>query len=614
MRKIFTFLLSVLFVSSLFAQEATINKATVAPVIGGDIDDAWDQADAVPLEKIYQGEEAPENPTLGEPGESYWKGLWDADGIYLLIYAADDIYEPYYNRIDETTDNAHTYDNIEVFFDVNQIKEDGGGGRPEGLNGHYQLAPAHSDAKEEGFDDGLMHTYTNGGFHYDYAINAVDFTPNWFYEEFIPWSVLKNSDGFLGDATVGYGFEIVICDNDAGLNGNEYRNRLVWSNNLHGDNDSYDNMDDAGLMFFDGYEQNYVAEITITGGDITVDGQTLTIETEVIGEDPEIPPTEPGLKWYIVEEETTAKVKFDEETGTVTPISDGIFTVYAESADGYVQSNQITINISNQVITVGEVSWIVDGFNDEPQADGRPNAAWISSTWGGYGNHTVRVDDGIMYFNSDSVLTNPWDMKVRQRPVIPVEYAEKEFMIGFVMWAAAPVNFQLVLEDASNGYVHWGVASGSNTPNAMPVDGNSRWDLTVTTQPEWFKMHFTPSNILENSGLDFCFQPGWVGTTNIFMDSLYLITVEDSAIVNWDWDPVAQNRQLETLNVYPNPATNVLNVSLSTPNSRVAIYNSVGIKVEETVVEGNIHTFDVSGYSPGLYFVKANNTVAKFIR
>ncbi len=49
-------------------------------------------------------------------------------------------------------------------------------------------------------------------------------------------------------------------------------------------------------------------------------------------------------------------------------------------------------------------------------------------------------------------------------------------------------------------------------------------------------------------------------------------------------------------------------------NVNVAIYNSLGVKMEEIRVEGTHQMFDVSNYGSGLYFVKANNTIVKFVK
>ncbi|MDF1572033.1 MAG: T9SS type A sorting domain-containing protein [Bacteroidales bacterium] len=69
------------------------------------------------------------------------------------------------------------------------------------------------------------------------------------------------------------------------------------------------------------------------------------------------------------------------------------------------------------------------------------------------------------------------------------------------------------------------------------------------------------------------------------------------------------------IKVYPNPATDLLNVTFPTENAKVVIYNSIGRKIEEVFVEGRMITFDVSDYVNGLYFVKVNdNAIVKFVK
>jgi len=87
-----------------------------------------------------------------------------------------------------------------------------------------------------------------------------------------------------------------------------------------------------------------------------------------------------------------------------------------------------------------------------------------------------------------------------------------------------------------------------------------------------------------------------------------LISEADMALVP------ALDQKLESFKIYPNPADTKLHISLSTENTTVAIYNSVGVKMEEVVVPGTQHTFDVSRYTKGLYIVKANNSVMKFVK
>ena len=606
MRKLFTFLMSVILISTLSAQKphALLPKASVAPEVGGGIDDVWSEADPINVDRIY----IDENPTVGAEGETWWKGLWTDEGIYVLVNVADNDYYPYYQRADETQTSKTRYDQVEVFFDCNYEKVDGLGGWEGGNSGHYKFAPATSIAADAGFDDGTLHEDYYPDLGYKYSINAND-DPHWFVEYFVPFASLKDEDGLVVDIQGEIGFEVCIVDNDS-PGGNDGRNRIVWANNLNGDDDSWDNMDDAGIIELDGAAVVYMEELTLTGGDITENNETLQIGIDIYPEET----TDKTLKWKI-SEASTAKASISAD-GVVTPLTNGTLIVSATSSDEFVESNEITINISGQIITVDKMNFLVDGNFDMPQENGRPNAAWSSGgTGSGYGSHTAWVEDGVFRFSPDSVLANQWDMKVRQRVSTSrmAENAGERFLIGFKMWATEEATFQLVLEQNSS-WAHWGNNSAAQTANAVPVDGQSRWDITPTTEPAWFKMSFVADN-LDGNGPDFCFQPSLIGAVSVYIDSLYLITAGDSALINWDYvEGIAQNRQLETLDVYPNPAKDVLNVTLENGNTNVAIYNSVGVKMEELLVEGTHHVFNVSNYSPGLYFVKANNTVVKFVK
>jgi hypothetical protein len=102
-----------------------------------------------------------------------------------------------------------------------------------------------------------------------------------------------------------------------------------------------------------------------------------------------------------------------------------------------------------------------------------------------------------------------------------------------------------------------------------------------------------------------------MATPTVYVDSVSLVSVADMALIP---TAISQERAMESFKVYPNPAVSKLYVDLKVANSRVAIYNSVGVKMEEVIVNGTRHEFDVSRYTKGLYFVKANNAVVKFVK
>ena len=73
------------------------------------------------------------------------------------------------------------------------------------------------------------------------------------------------------------------------------------------------------------------------------------------------------------------------------------------------------------------------------------------------------------------------------------------------------------------------------------------------------------------------------------------------------------NGQQGLLSVYPNPASGILQISYSLNNEiPIEIVNVIGEVVYKTTLQSKT-TIDVSGFSPGLYFVKSKNASKKII-
>jgi hypothetical protein len=183
------------------------------------------------------------------------------------------------------------------------------------------------------------------------------------------------------------------------------------------------------------------------------------------------------------------------------------------------------------------------------------------------------------------------------------------YILTFVAWASEerPINFDFEsassITEANGGdqYVRYGVSTDPES------NGSSDWNITLTTEPTKYTFHVTFDKIIPTTiqKLQFMISQA-VGT--VYLDSVVLISEADMGLV-----PVVQNA-IESFKVYPNPVSNKLYIDLNSANTTVAIYNSVGVKMEETVVSGTHHMFDVSRYTKGLYFVKANNAVVKFVK
>jgi hypothetical protein len=183
-----------------------------------------------------------------------------------------------------------------------------------------------------------------------------------------------------------------------------------------------------------------------------------------------------------------------------------------------------------------------------------------------------------------------------------------ELVLNVDMNAAGVAGRPVYIAGAIGGIYGTWAQPGSNAVNQM-TDANSDGIYTITL-----------SNV-PNGEIAFKFFIGadW-NTGDPVAGGDRKFTVNGSTTLNFVWNVpgitnVAQNLAPK-VQVYPNPVdnSNLLNVTLSSANSKVSIYNSVGRKVEEVMVAGTKTTIDVSNYARGIYFVKVNDSVVKFVK
>jgi hypothetical protein len=71
----------------------------------------------------------------------------------------------------------------------------------------------------------------------------------------------------------------------------------------------------------------------------------------------------------------------------------------------------------------------------------------------------------------------------------------------------------------------------------------------------------------------------------------------------------------KTLNIYPNPCTDFLNIEIENEvPSELIIYNSIGIPVLELITVSDKARIDISHLPIGAYFMKYNNSTKTFIK
>jgi len=586
MKSLFTFFISVLLVSTVFAQrpEGVFAKATVAPEIDGVVDEVWSSATVYNIDKPYRLEV----PTIGEPGESTWQGLWDTEGVYILLKVNDDDWHPGY---EVPGSNNWEYDKPEIYFDVNYELEDGKGA--SGGAGHIQIAPG----AVEGKDDGTPTTDTE--VVYSFKVDGGAYVA----EYFIPFTRLVDKDSNPVDVTNTIGFDVTIIDRDEG---DTERRRMVWANVGEKD-ESWSNMDDAGHVTFEGAEPAvYVESITLNqGGTITTDNGTLQMTATVTPANA----TNKNVKWSV--ENGTGQAKID-ANGLLTGLSNGTVTVKATAMDAGLEEAMTDVVISGQVLTQKDVwtdfNLITNGLFDNGLT-GWGN--WVDTGTSSPGQVAPVVQEGAVVMVPVAATDNAaWHYQLNQNKLQALPNVP--YVLYFKSWASADGTPAVVdFEDISgNNYNRYGASAD---PEA--VGGRSEWNYVINTTPQWYTFHVTFDQIVANTDQKVQYMISLSNNT-IYLDSVLLVTQEMfDQLGSLPTNSKAFANSIDK--VYPNPVGNgnTLFVELSAINSKVAIYNSVGQKLMEKTAVGSRVEFNVSSLRQGLYFVKTSDgSIVKFVR
>ena len=665
-----------LMITGTMAQEkryAVIRKASVAPVIDGQVDDVWAEADP---ENNIDRAQVDEIPTLGEPGETTWQALWDRSGIYLLLRVTDDDFYPNYEA---GGGNRWDYDSPEIYFDVNSDLLDGIG--PMDGDGHYQFAPEFDPSRI----DGTEITEGNG---VRYAFLVDD--PNYKAEYFFPFSYLVDVDGYSLDQDLerDIGFDISLHDRDLG---DDSLRVGVWCN-IGAAGDSWSNMDDCGIINLDETSIEIIVEkVNLTGGEITENNGTLQIDAVVLPENA----SEKGLTWTI--ENTTGKATID-LNGVVTAAVDGEVKVTATATDGSWQSGETTVIITGQIVTMKDLNEIRNPNFDQVGGSGMPTD---------YTFYAPNPDPApqVLFYETTLVCTpGEWEVmgkgnyQIRQSNLHAE--ADAEYIYRFLAYADDTRPIMTNFEDTGNEWARYGVSDDERCSWGNVSD----WSFDITAEPTWYEfiVTFPAANMNNNTVQSVSFQLGESAVV-VYLDSLQLartadygqieeyipvqfigvssegdadrvtldatlqmsaevlpleadypgvkwsvvngtgaasidqdglltpdsagvgkVTVVASAVDDSDvkgelevtvsWAAGISEAGIHRIKVFPNPASSELNIMLDRENSTISIYNSAGVKLDEVEIRGTEYRLDISDYAPGIYYIRTGNGVTKFVR
>lgn len=81
---------------------------------------------------------------------------------------------------------------------------------------------------------------------------------------------------------------------------------------------------------------------------------------------------------------------------------------------------------------------------------------------------------------------------------------------------------------------------------------------------------------------------------------------EDPTIV----DDVADGALL----LYPNPASDYINLKGVPADANITVFNISGMVISNMLADGDVLSIDVANYKSGVYFIKINSDVVKFVK
>lgn len=76
---------------------------------------------------------------------------------------------------------------------------------------------------------------------------------------------------------------------------------------------------------------------------------------------------------------------------------------------------------------------------------------------------------------------------------------------------------------------------------------------------------------------------------------------------------IAENNSIESLRVYPNPASDVVNIQSDIPSGKIEVLNIHGQLIYSTELTDQLTGIDVSGFQKGIYFIRIGNETQRLI-
>ncbi|MGB5417549.1 T9SS type A sorting domain-containing protein [Algibacter sp.] len=354
------------------------------------------------------------------------------------------------------------------------------------------------------------------------------------------------------------------------------------------------------------------------------------------------------------EQQTTGQYTYDNEGDKETNIlilaSPGGEQLFQEKKS-YDENNNIKLNIFQFWNPTAPGSWqttaqVIYEYDGSNRLDTETTQTYVSMAWQNSSQIKYEYLNGklwketSLFYDSDSMTFIVTDSSTRELYEYDGSDIDKEtsqhWETGtgwvddeiFEITYTSPGVISEVIDSTWNSYTNmWEIERGTATYDmgllakieyTVP-DGNGGWDLDsqtlfeyvdglleIITDQDWDGTAWVDTdrqlNEYDGNGNNSVstFEDGntgaWVG---------YYKEVKDYSVV-LPFNLSAETFDHELFKVYPNPVSDVLNISSSVPNVSMELYNVLGEKVSQAL---NSNQINVEGFKSGIYLLKVfNNT------
>jgi len=666
-----------LFAACVLAQkpEAVVYEASVAPVIDGIVDAVWEEAPKHTLDKeIVDNPGA----SLGNPGDTYWQALWTDDGIYVLLTVADDDFFPYYEdgadiSVSWQYDKTELYFDVNYILEDGggPLPDWIGGG-----NGHYQIDVSFAEDLNDGTKlnnvrPGLEAVeYAFNVFDPDYVAEyyvpfsvlkngdggPIDLTQQVGFDVYIVdkdqgddsyaiavWSNDgSNASGWGNMDDCGIitfdGAEAPVYIDGITLTGGEITENngtlqiqaelvpaeaneaIIWSV-VDGEDGGRATINANGVVtgVLDGTVTVTCMSASGTAFDevdISISNQLVTLRDVNIIRNPNfdrvnldgspaqwngaahasaagspLPAVFDGVVICSPAQTDTAwHYQFDQSGLTALPDIDYIFSFVAWGDD----ARPVSVDFEDPNNDYAQY-----GASTDPRSTGRSWWDFEVST------EPTRYEFDV---NFDQIRENTIQRLVFQLAESDVAL----YLDSFVLVSVA--DYALVEEYTEVTFIEVSAEGGAS---AVALGGTLQMSAEVTPEDadyqdvRWSVEPGTGWASIDENGI---LTGDSSGTVTVIASAKDDSGIEGTMEVFVSWPEGIESIETTDLRVYPNPAVGELHIVLPDRESVVTIFNSMGGMIEEVQVKGTEYLLDVSSYAPGLYFIRAGNAVARFVK